>query len=85
MLDKTKTYRRKDRGGSYLVFAVVAGERLSTALGGDHIVIYYQEGESEPYAQTLLRFRREFEAIEDDDFALPLKTQNNFVECHACQ
>ncbi|MDR2639078.1 MAG: hypothetical protein LBC09_04505, partial [Helicobacteraceae bacterium] len=80
MLDKTKTYRRRDRGGSYLVFAVEAGEKLSAALGGEYIVIYYEEGASEPYAQTLSRFNLEFETIDDDDFALPLKTQNNFVE-----
>ncbi|MDR0664333.1 MAG: hypothetical protein LBF86_02275 [Helicobacteraceae bacterium] len=84
MLDKTKTYRSKDRGGSYLVFAVEEGGKLSSALDGDHIVIYYEVGVSEPRAQTLSRFKKEFEAI-DDDFALPLKTQNNFTECYSCQ
>ncbi|MDR2151583.1 MAG: hypothetical protein LBO72_02075 [Helicobacteraceae bacterium] len=85
MLDKTKTYRRKDKGGSYLVFAIEEGGKLSEALAGEYIAIYYEEGVSRPYAQTLSRFIDEFEAIDDDDFALPLKTQNNFVECHACQ
>jgi hypothetical protein len=85
MLDKTKTYRHKEKGGYYLVFAVEEGGKLSSALEGEGVAIYFQDGGAKPYVQTLSRFAEEFEAIDDDDFALPLKTQNSFVQCASCQ
>ncbi|MDR1451884.1 MAG: hypothetical protein LBI57_06100 [Helicobacteraceae bacterium] len=85
VLNKTKTYRNKAKGGYYLVFSVEDGAKLSEALAGVQIVIYYRDGAVEPYARTLLEFCAEFEEIDDDDFALPLKTQNNYFECRSCQ